>query len=428
MRTFFAATVFLGFLLGACASAETIEATPETLPAILAAVNPGDTVVLADGVYKGDARLTRSGSAEKPIVIKPAGKSAVFDGGDTCLWLEGASWVAVEGIRFQNAATAGMKVRMGDKPDAEHVTVRNCVFADNKKWGIITSHVNSFTIEGCETFGATIEHGIYVANSGDDNVIRNNLVHHNVGNGIHMNGDPSCGGDGVMSRLLCEGNKIWENGSKGGSGLSVMHVQDSLFRNNLLYDNHATGIVLFWYTGDEKTQSSKRNKILNNTVFFRPGDGRLCLLMRKTAVDNIVKNNIFVGGKRGVVYAEPSCFDGFVSDCNVIANHPGQRLFGDAEEEEAAKLAPDFEKIGVRIDSKSGVEIAVADWQKKGLDTHSSIGKMPVFSDPFGGKFRLDPESVGIGMGEHLADVPADITGAPRPSDKPRDCGCYQSR
>ncbi len=435
MHTYIAASLLALIALSLSAHAETIAATPETIVQVLARVNPGDTVVLADGVYKGDHRLTRSGREGAPIVIRGQG-GAVFDGGDTCLWLEGASWVTVENVRFQNATTAGMRVRMGPLPDAEHVTVRDCVFADNRKWGIITSHVNHFTIEDCEAFGATIEHGIYVANSGDDNVIRNNRIHHNAGNGIHMNGDPSCGGDGVMSRLLCEGNVVYENGTKGGSGLSIMHVQDSIFRNNLLYDNHAGGIVLFWYVGDEKTQSSKNNVIANNTVYYPPGQGRSCLLMRNTATGNRVENNIFVGGQRGTVFIEPSCLPGLVMDHNVIANYDGVRLIGDSqtsaartEGTEVVRPVDEWTAAGFSPDTSNGTLVPVDEWLAHGYDAHSAFGKMPQFVDAAKGDFRLAPGSVGIDMGANLAElVKTDILGVPRPQGKAFDCGCYEAK
>jgi len=58
------------------------------------------------------------------------------------------------------------------------------------------------------------EHGIYVGNSGDRPVIRRNVVWGNNANGIHMNGDLSQGGDGIISGAIVEGNIIHDNGSR----------------------------------------------------------------------------------------------------------------------------------------------------------------------------------------------------------------------
>jgi len=431
------------------ACAAEIEATPDNIAQVLEDARAGDTVLMADGVYKGGLGLARSGTENRPITIRAAGDAAVVDGGRDCLTLDGVSWVTVEGIRFQNAERAGVYVRRRGMPEApgpageehpepaEHITIRNCVCANNRVWGIITSHIEHFTVEGCETFGATVEHGIYVANSGDDPIIRNNIVHHNVGNGIHINGDPDCGGDGIISRALVEGNVIYENGTRGGSAMSVMHVQDSIFRNNLLYHNYAHGFTLFWYTGDEATQSSKRNVIVNNTVYFRPGEGRFSLLMRRSATGCTVKNNIFAGGSRGAMYIEPSCLEGLDIDRNVVFNHRGQRLIGDASEgagEGVSSVDGDERKgqwgrLGFEPDTSDGLDILLDAWRAHGLSPDSLFGEMPKFADEAGGDFRLTDGSVGIDDGESITDLaPFDIEGAPRPQGEGFDCGCYEMR
>jgi hypothetical protein len=71
------------------------------------------------------------------------------------------------------------------------------------------------------------EHGIYVGNSGDRPVIRSNHVWGNSGSGIHMNGDLSQGGDGVISGAVVEGNVIHGNGRTGGSGINGDGLQSS---------------------------------------------------------------------------------------------------------------------------------------------------------------------------------------------------------
>ena len=446
------AVVCAGFaVLWLCAGpalAAEIKAAPGDIEKILLEVGPGDTVLLSDGTYPGGLHLAVSGSEGAPITLKAAGSGAVVDGGRDCLSLDGVSWITVEGIRFQNAERAGVYVRRRGIPEtpggngedypepAEHVTIRNCVCANNRVWGIITSHIEHFTVEGCETFGATVEHGIYVANSGDDPVIRNNVVHHNVGNGIHINGDPDCGGDGIISRALVEGNVIYEHGTRGGSAMSVMHVQDSIFRNNLLYHNYAHGFTLFWYTGDEATQSSRRNTIVNNTVYFRPGEGRFSLLMRRSATDCTVKNNIFAGGARGAMYIEPSCLEGLTIDHNVVFNHPSQRLIGDASEgagEGVSSVGGDrrmseWDRLGFDPDTSDGLEISVEAWRAHGFSAHSIFGEKPVFADEPAGDFRLKAPSPGIDDGEDLGDlVPADVEGTPRPQGGGFDCGCYEA-
>jgi hypothetical protein len=49
----------------------------------------------------------------------------------------------------------------------------------------------------------------------------------------------------------------------GGAAINLDGVQDSVVRNNLLYDNHATGIVNYMGDGAEGPQGMS---ILHNTV------------------------------------------------------------------------------------------------------------------------------------------------------------------
>lgn len=107
------------------------------------------------------------------------------------------------------------------------------------------------------------EHGIYVSHSGERPVIRKNVVFGNRANGIHMNGDVSQGGDGIISDALVADNTIYDNGLGGGSGINCDGVQSSIFRDNLLYNNHASGISLYQI---DAAQPARGNQVLNNTI------------------------------------------------------------------------------------------------------------------------------------------------------------------
>lgn len=95
----------------------------EQLTAALADAQPGDVITMADGVYSGKLqpvnvggrttnakfRITKSGTADKPIVLQGSGK-AIIDGkpggkgtgGDYGLHLIGASHWEIKGIRVTN--------------------------------------------------------------------------------------------------------------------------------------------------------------------------------------------------------------------------------------------------------------------------------------------------------------------------------------
>ena len=169
-----------------------------------------------------------------------------------------SAYVVWEGIRIQEAPRAGMRVS-----SSHHVTVRGNTFADNGVWGLFTDFSDDLLIEGNESFGAGREHGIYHSNSGDRPTIRNNVLHHNYANGLHMNGDRFMGSDGVISGALVEGNLIYENGRGGGSGINMDGVEGSTIRNNVVINNHASGISMYQTDGGV---CSRNNLVQHNTV------------------------------------------------------------------------------------------------------------------------------------------------------------------
>ena len=232
--------------------------------------------------------------------------------------LESASHVIIDGFAVTGMPRAG--VRSVGLPDAmaEFVTVRNVHAYNNGYWGIFTGHVNDLLIENNETSGSTIEHGIYVSNSGDRPVIRGNKSWGNIRNGIHMNGDAEQDGDGIISNALVSGNTIYNNGVQGGSGINMDGVQNSRIENNLIYDTHASGISLYRIDGGGP---SSGNVVVNNTI-HQASNGRWALNIQDGAVNNTVLNNILVTQHsfRGAIDVSADSLSGLASDYNAVVS------------------------------------------------------------------------------------------------------------
>src|SRR5215470_398763 len=182
-----------------------------TLVHAASAVGPGDTVHVADGDYQGfDLR-----TAGSPITFVAEGSAARITADNPRtpdgINIEDAAWIVLDGFDVEGRTRAGIRVAV-----SSFVTVRHCRAGNNGHWGIFSGFADDFTIEDNEAWGSVVEHGIYVSNSGDRPVIRRNHVHDNHANGIHMNGDASQGGDGVISGALVEANVIHGNGAGGG--------------------------------------------------------------------------------------------------------------------------------------------------------------------------------------------------------------------
>ena len=154
-------------------------------------------------------RASRSPSSQSPNVQITADNPNTPDG----INVEKRAYVVIDGFIVNNRTRAGIRVAV-----SPFVTVRNCHTGYNGRWGIFSGFADDFTIEDNEAHHSQTEHGIYVSNSGDRPVIRGNLVHDNHANGIHMNGDVSQGGDGIITDALVERNVIYGNGVGGGSG------------------------------------------------------------------------------------------------------------------------------------------------------------------------------------------------------------------
>jgi len=376
-----------------------IELPWATLQHAAGEVVAGDTVLVRGGSYDG-GHFTTSGTAAAPIRLAAfPGETAVVDGDNPVtpdgINLEGADHLIVEGLTVTGATRAGIRAVL-----CEGVTIRGNVADGNGRWGIFTGFCDDLLIEGNVTSNSAEEHGIYVSNSGDRPVIRRNLVFANAANGIHMNGDASQGGDGVISDAVVEENVIFANGADGGSGINCDGVETSILRNNLVYDAHAGGISLYRIDGGAP---STGNQVLNNTVHVA-ADGRWGLTVRDASTGNTVRNNTFWSdhGFRGAMSVDADCLPGFTSDYNAVEDR-------------------------FTTDDGSSV-LTLAQWQAAtGQDLHSFVASPAELYVLPGSDYHLAADSPAIDAGVILPAVTRDLDGFPRPLGPTHDIGAYEA-
>ncbi|HKE46941.1 MAG TPA: right-handed parallel beta-helix repeat-containing protein [Rhodanobacteraceae bacterium] len=362
-------------------------------------VAPGDTIRVRAGNYAG-ANFETSGTASRPIVLQAyPGETPVINADNPVtpdgINLEGASYMTVKGFTVNGRTRAGIRA-----VTCNHVTIRDNRMDRNGYWGILTGFCDDLLIEHNVASRSVHQHGIYVSNSGDRPVIRRNFVYGNSQAGIHMNGDASEGGDGIISNAIVEMNIVHGNGAAGGSGINCDGVQDSTFRNNLLYDEHASGISLYQIDGGGP---SSGNRLLNNTVIVA-SNGRWALNIQDGARNTTLDNNILynLGSSRGVLDISPDSLPGLASDYNAVMN---------------------------RFTTDGGDSIlTLAQWrQQTGLDAHSFFATpAQLFLDASHNDYRLSPTSPAIDHGTTLADVPTDLLGVTRPQGAAYDVGAYE--
>ena len=381
-----------------------------TLQKAVDAVAPGDVIIVRAGTYAG-CRIGKSGIANSPITLKAdAGARPLINSlastnrHQSLIEIENfdlrVSYWVIDGFEISGAPRHGVDIR-----NADYITVQNCFSHNNGSTsvrgdGIFLGFSERPTLQFNE-LSFNSEHGLYHSNSADYPTIRGNRLHHNTNAGIHINGDLSQGGDGVISFGLIEKNVIWENGAGGGSGINCDGLSDSIIRNNLLFANRASGISLY---AIDAAAGASRNQVLHNTI-IQAASGRWCLNIPASdgiasPTGNIVKNNIFI--------------------------HPGTR--GSVTTYSASALQSDYNIVVNRFSQDDGnTFITLSAWQAAGQDQHSIVSTPEtLFVDVANNNYRLKTGSPALNAGT-TSNVTEDADGVPRPQGAAADIGCYES-
>jgi parallel beta-helix repeat protein len=383
-----------------------------TLQRAVDSIAPGDRILVQAGSYAG-CRIESSGLPGQPktLMAEPGDAVLVDRAGSrnrhqSHVEVERfgavlADW-EIEGLEVAGAARYGIDVRLADR-----VTVRGCHVHGSAVTGIFTAHCDDPVIEDNDSHDNG-EHGIYHSNSGDRPVIRGNRLHGNASAGLHMNADLSQQtrpGDGIIAGALVERNVIWENGRLGGAAINCDGVTDSVIRNNLVFENHASGVTLFVADG---AVGSSRNLVCGNT-FVMAADARWVVNVSSynPAVpfprDNTIVDNILFTPRlaRGSISIYGVAEVPLVSDHNVVVD----RFSADDE----------------------GTIISLAQWQSLGHDVNSLVlTPAELFVDPAGGDYRLLPGSPAVDAGLDIAALFDDLDGNARPSGASTDIGCHE--
>lgn len=364
-------------------------------------MGPGDTAFVDNGSYLGFDVDGVHGSSGANITIKALpGASAVVtvttdrsDNRDT-IYVCSSSYIVLEGLRSFYANRAAMRVSQSD-----HIAARNCTFGNNAVWGIFTDFSYDLLVEGCDLFGSGSQHGVYFSNSGDRPTARNNTIHDNSGCGIHMNGDASMGGDGLITGALVEGNVIYNNGRSGGGGINMDGVQSSVVQNNILYNNHASGIVNFKGDG---SSGPMLNEFYHNSVDMA-SDARWALQISDSVGTVKVRNNILYDrnpGRGGLALGSATDVANVDSDYNIMD-----------------RVTPDG----------WNTVLTLAQWQAQGHEAHSfSATPASLFVNDAAADYHLKDGSPAIDKGQSLPYVTSDKEGKGRPVGNCSDIGAYE--
>lgn len=387
-------------------------------------VSPGDTVIVRNGTYS-PFHITRDGTSGNRIIIRSENAlgatingSESYGGRDAGIHIT-SEYITIDGFNVacsgspaSNPGERGIRLSGDSSNFKEAVIIRNNKVTGAGWVGITTSYANDVIVENNEVSNAIVQHGIYIANSGDRPIVRGNIIHSNNQAGLHMNGDGDSPGDGVISHAIVENNIIYNNSSgASSSAINMDGVNYSIIRNNLLFNNHSQGITNF--RGDSNLASTD-NQILNNTIIMS-SPAYHALKFRNGSINGYVRNNIIIQQGTGDALAlDNESMPGIDSDYNIIIHTTSS---------------------GAAIENYSGL----SDWQSStgqdqnsftvtGSSTTDILSK--IFVNPVNdfntADYSLNSTSSAINAGITVEDASKDINDYNRPLGSAFDIGAYE--
>lgn len=370
-------------------------------------VTAGDIILIANGSYT-PFHITQSGTMTKRILFQANGPNVningyeSYDGRFAAITVLG-HYVTVDGFKIDVGAkddlirSRGIRVSGLNGKHRLGVIVRNNT-VKNAGWvGITTSFAEGVILQNNDISNSKGQHGIYVANSADNPIVRGNRVYDNDEAGIQINSDLSMGGDGVISNALIENNILYGNGLNGGGSIELDGIASSTIQNNLIYNNLRTGINTYQEDGATPPHD---NKILNNTIVM-PVGSRHGISFRNAST-GVIRNNIVIHlGTMDSLSISTDSITGLDSDYNILT----------------------------RIEDKASRNmVSLSTWQMSSRqDLHSLVSTVGnLFVNPSATDYRLKSGSPAIDAGITLSSLIADITGVSRPKGMQYDIGAYE--
>lgn len=271
-------------------------ATPTAAKDAIASAAPGTKIHFLPGTYDACYVIEKekSGTYDDPVVLygerNADGSLGVrinccATGRRTCINLEGADYVAVDGFELAGGKYGVRSIGLG-YPASEHargIAVLNNnghdqefdpFFSGQVDWAVWENNVASGAKKGDG-------HGIYLSNGGDWNIVRFNETFGNSSSNFQINADPAStcqelgvpfndarcdayagegeGGQGASDYFLVEGNYFHDD----EIGPNFTSVRRSIVRNNI-FGPQKRHNVSFWQETDNPKLASSDNQILHN--------------------------------------------------------------------------------------------------------------------------------------------------------------------
>jgi hypothetical protein len=253
-------------------------------------VNPGDTIVLADGTYDESVVLTRSGKAGSYITIKAAtpGQAKLLgpNGSYSALSIRNAAWIRVEGLDIQAADGHGIETYASHHVQIVGNSCHNCggsgISLEAGDYYLVEANsvhhnarTNRFQTSGISIYQAR---AVDLAAGFHIYVLRNHifsniesdtgLAQTTEGNGIILddfhNSQSSTGNlaaGNYAASTLVENNLIAFN---GGGGIVAYETDNATIRHNTVAFNNTDRLNIGTLRGELANSQGRNNRWYNN--------------------------------------------------------------------------------------------------------------------------------------------------------------------
>jgi hypothetical protein len=217
-------------------------------------VEPGDTIWLRGGTYKGSFRSTVAGKPGAPVVIRQyPGERAIIDGGgsrrDT--WTVAGEYSVFWGFELTNSSPERVLASMSDaiRPNvianwAAHTKFINLVIHDGGVALYTDAKYPDVEIAGCIIYNNGWQqpdrghgHALYIKNYTGPVLARDNVIFNQYGYGIHAFTNANTG---KLMNITIEGNVSFNNGTlarRGSGSANILLGGDAYAAGGTIRDN-----------------------------------------------------------------------------------------------------------------------------------------------------------------------------------------------
>lgn len=228
----------------------------ESIQRAISQAHPGDTILVAPGVYRENLTITKSritlrgaGAGPNGTVILPPAKPHP----SICTEFGEVNGICVTGYVDPKTRKPGAPI--------DHVSVSGFRVTGFSRYGILLYNAIDLTVAGNQT-----SHNHRYGISGYDLTgVRylGNSTHDNVGGGLQIGDSPKAG-------ALIAGNRVYRNGRQGGIGLLLRDTSGGLVARNRISGNCAGMIVISTSASPVTGWTVRANTVRGNSLACKP--------------------------------------------------------------------------------------------------------------------------------------------------------------